>query len=157
MHDFESLEKAKSAALAFLARRRLTAFELKEKLKKKGFGNDECDGAVECFIEMGYVNDFDYAQRFAADSIELKRHGVIRIRRDLAFKGIDGETIANALLSLEVDNLQTLRLLADERLQRLDITDEKTKASFVRFLLRKGFSFDEINTVLRERDVECFD
>ncbi|MCK9478357.1 MAG: recombination regulator RecX [Firmicutes bacterium] len=157
MNNADAFEKAQSMALSFLARRRLTASELKERLEKKGFGADECDKAVEYFTEMGYINDFDYSERFIIDAVELKRHGKARIRRDLIFKGIDSETIEAAFLSCKTDDLQTLSLLVEERLQKLDISSEKARNSFVGFLIRKGFRFDEINTVLRERDVEYFD
>jgi regulatory protein len=157
MNSTDELSKAKQIALTYLARRALTGAQLGERLEKKGFAPEICDETVKYFTEMGYINDFDYAERFIKDSIAQKQHGIIRIKAQLRQKGVETEIINNVISSLKIDNLQTLRELAEKKCQGVDLSDLKQKNRLVGYFVRRGYRYDEINKVLRERDEAYFD
>jgi regulatory protein len=157
MNNSDLLSEAKNAALIYLAKRMLTGKELKDKLKNKGFSGGICDEAVRYFTEIGYINDFDYALRYATDAIKIKHYGTLKIIRDLRQKGIDTDIINNCISSLGDENLQSLRLIAEKKSSMLDLSDPKQKNKLVEYLMRRGYKFDEINTVLRERNDDFFD
>ncbi|NLB81180.1 MAG: RecX family transcriptional regulator [Clostridiaceae bacterium] len=152
MNNSDTIDQVRSTALIYIAKRRLTGFELKEKLKKKGYSQRLCEETVAYFTDMGYINDFDYAERFIMDAVSLKQHGTMRIERDLASRGIEKDVISKAIESLEIDNLETLRQLVAANCRSLDLSNIKDRNRLFGFLVRKGFRYDEINVVLRERE-----
>lgn len=157
MNSADGLLKAKQTALVYIARRALTAAQLFEKLEAKGFAPEICGETVEYFTEMGYINDYDYAERFIRDSIDQRQHGIARIKTQLRQKGVDAEVINEVLASLEIDDLQTLRELAEKKCRGVDLSDRKQRNRLVGYFVRRGYRYDEINKVLGERDEEYFD
>jgi regulatory protein len=157
MDTYDEISRAKYAALFYLSRRALTERQLREKLEKKEYSPEIIDETLEYVKELGYIDDRDYAQRYAKDAVELKRHGVSRIRMDLRKKGICPQDIDEALQELSLDTSDALRSLIEEKSAALDLKDKKHRVRLVNFLLRRGYKFDEINSALREMEEFDFD
>ena len=73
--------KAREEALKILLRKRQSGKQILDKLLAKGFEESQAQEAVSYYKEMGYIDDGDFAKRFAADAIKLKGHGRSRIIR----------------------------------------------------------------------------
>lgn len=157
MDTYDELSRAKYAALFYLSRRALTERQLREKLEKKEYSSGIIDETLEYLKELGYIDDRDYAQRYAKDAAEIKKHGISRIRLDLRKKGISPEDIDEALQELDLDTADSLRSLIEEKSASLDLSDKKQRARLVNFLLRRGYKFDEINSALGEMEETYFD
>ena len=90
-------EKAKEKALGFISRRRLSKKELSDKLAKSGVSDKTAEEVVLWAEEYGFLNDFEYAKSYISDALNIKKHGLKKIRFDLKNKGIDDFTIDDAL------------------------------------------------------------
>jgi len=147
------LSKAKDAAYRFLAPRVRSEFEVRRKLKEKGFNDDTIALALERLKELKLLDDYDFAIRMTKDLVNFKGCGRYYIQGKLKEKGIDQETIEGAMESVfaEVDEFKTAEKLAIRKL-RLPIDDPKEKARIGRFLQGRGFSWDIIKEVFKGLD-----
>jgi regulatory protein len=137
---------AATAAVVLLARRDFCSGELREKLLAQGFEAGTVQGIVDEFIERGYLNDERYGRQFVAYHAE-RGHGPLRIRRDLAQRGLDAALIEEALAEAE-DWAQRAREL---RIRRFGLAVPERwpdKAKQARFLQYRGFSNDHIRSAL---------
>jgi len=88
-------------AVGLLARRAHSKWELRRKLRMKGFAADAVDTAMARLIELGYLDDSSFAKGLVrrraalrgprALSAELAARGVDRAEADAAVAGFDAE------------------------------------------------------------------
>ena len=147
------LDKAKDAAYRFLTSRVRSEFEVRRKLKEKGFHNDTIALAIERLKELRLLDDGDFALCMTKDLVNLKGCGRYYIQRKLKEKGIGPETTEAAMESVfaEVDELEVAEKLALRKI-RISIDDPKERARIGRFLQGRGFSWDIINEVFKGLD-----
>ena len=142
-------EKAKEKALGFISRRRLAKKELADKLYKSGFDEETVERVSLWAEEYGFINDFEYAKSYISDCVNIKRHGMKRIRFDLKNKGIDEFTIDDALFEMgEIDETEAIKDIIAKRLD--DVSDRKKTDKVIRFLVSRGYKFSDIKKVLGE-------
>ena len=91
--------------------------------------------------------------------MELKMLGPVRIKRELAMRGIDDETAEAAIWAAEAETGS-----AEERLDRLIeikyknlLSDEKNRAKTVNALFRLGYGYDMIKEAIYKVKEEVFD
>ncbi len=147
------LGRAKDAAYRFLTPRVRSEFEVRRKLKEKGFNNDTIALAIERLKELRLLDDSDFALRMTKDLVNLKGCGRYYIQRKLKEKGIDPETIEVAIESVfaEVDEFETAEKVALRRL-RMPTYNPKERARIGRYLQGRGFSWDIIKEVFKGLD-----
>jgi len=84
-------------ALARLARRDHSEAELRRVLERKGYEADEIDDALERLRERRFVDDAQYATRFARTRMSLRGQGRNRIRQALRQRGVDRPVVERGL------------------------------------------------------------
>lgn len=87
-------QSAKSAAARLLAARQYSVAGLTRKLTERGYDEDEIEGVIEYFTEMGYLNDLEFARSIVR---HYKDKELARVRYELYKRGIDRETGREAL------------------------------------------------------------
>lgn len=148
--------KAVDRALDILALRDHAAGELYQKLCRK-FDPHSAAAAVAKAEELGLLNDESYARRRAAELLR-KRKSRREILQDLAAKGIDRETAADALAALvpadgeEDPDLASARALVERQYAR-KLAEGKTQ-QVMAALARRGFSHAVIRAAVQPRDPE---
>jgi regulatory protein len=155
--NYDDFSRAKYAAFFYLGRKALTESELRQKLRKKEYPPEVCEKTIDYLKELSYIDDTDYAARYAKDAAGLKKHGAARIQRDLARKGISPEIAEHAVASLEIDDGENLRSIIEKKRERLDLADAKQKNRLIGYLARRGYRYDEIYSALRETEEADFD
>lgn len=155
--EFEKLKflidsrKAYAQALRFLTLRAHSADELYKKLIKKH--SAECAlYAIEKCRELGFIDDEDFAFRYANELVDKKKYGVSRIRSELYAKGIDREIIENVLNSLEFDFSQSIIEIIDKKYSDC-FSDEKGKRRMISGLMRLGYNYSDIKSALADYDL----
>lgn len=96
----EALEGALQRAYRYLGHRDRTVAELRRHLVSKGAKEAVADTAIEELIAQGYVDDAQFARRFAADRRTLDSWGSDRIERRLRELGVGRADIDGALAAL---------------------------------------------------------
>ena len=137
-------KNAKAAALRFLKIRPRSIAELKEKLEVKGFFSTEIETTVLDLLASGLLDDRAFTKSWI--NYRLARpFGFTRIIRELKAKGIDQETIEQAVAEIKGSyNPEDVALeLARRRWQRLPAIEPlKKKKRILDFLIRRGFEID---------------
>ena len=148
--------RALDKAMDLLALRDHAAGELYAKLCRR-FDPHTAAVAVARVGELGLLNDAGFARRRAAELLR-KRKSRREILQDLAAKGIDRETAADALAALmpadgeEDPDLASARALVERQYAR-KLAEGKTQ-QVMAALARRGFSHAVIRAAVQPRDPE---
>lgn len=145
--DLESIvqaderQQAYSAALNALSHKPRTRFELKSRLLTKGWGETVIGEVLDGLEREGWINDNDYAQRWAEQRIRSRGKGKLLVRQELSQKGIAKPVIEAALGEVgEEEELHSALLLAEKRWSRTTGESVDKKRKIAAFLMRRGFS-----------------
>ncbi len=145
--DTVSFRRAYNKGLDFLSRRPFGTKELIKKLCEKGHEKEASQKACERLIELGLLNDEEYAQILANDLLERKSYSIKRIKQELAFRGIDREIVENTVDTLDNDPQKSIIMLVKKKYIN-KLNDEKGKKRTVDALLRLGYSYSDIKNAL---------
>ncbi len=138
-------------ALDMLARREHSLHELQQKLVRKGCGA-ELAAKVARDLETGRLLSDG---RFAEDLLRVRRergYGPLRIKKEMQDKGVDAQLIARYVDAADPQWVEVLK-----RVRRKKFGDRRPKsyqerARQARFLQYRGFTFDQVQSVLNEAD-----
>jgi regulatory protein len=150
---FESEAEIKSALMGYLARREYTRQELTDRLSAR------CDAAMlasvlDQFEEAGYQSD----QRFAGVLLRSKSqqgYGLRRVQMDAKRKGLDNTLMQEAEESEEIDWFELAKSVYQRKFsQPLEKGDYKGYQKRQRFMVNRGFSFDQIRYAMESSPEE---
>ena len=148
--QYDELSRTKYCAFLILGRRSHTKKELYDKLIKKEYSLECVEQTVSYMEEEGYINDRDYAEKYLHDAMELKKHGISKIRTDLRRKGIDDFIIEDVISECERDNSYTIQKILQIRAKNYDLQDKKQRDRLIGYMLRRGFSYGEVYSALMQ-------
>lgn len=144
--------QCRAAALRFLKIRPRSVFELRQKLAGKGFEPQEIEEVLGYLESIDLLND----RTFTASWIRYRLarpFGFRRIITELNQKGIDAEVIAAAVTAAKSEYAESEVILevARRRARVLaGIEPQKKKKRMADYLLRRGFSTDEVMKVIKK-------
>lgn len=149
------IEAARVVAFRFLGYSARSRAEIEKRLERDEFPPEIITQVLGEMEASGYLNDTKFAQDWVEDRAERKRYGRTRLASELNRKGIDSETIHQALDTVDEESEFRRALRAaeakwdTETLQRLEFLDRQTeKRRIAGFLQRRGFSWQTITQVL---------
>jgi regulatory protein len=136
----DSLERARALAWRALNRRDRTVQELGGILLGKRVAPADADSVVTELIELGYLDDVRYAERFSEDRRRLDGWGSERISRRLRELGIDREIVDATLAAHDPDEERAaaLELLRRRFPDPPSIRAERDRALGI--LVRRGYA-----------------
>ena len=135
--------KAKKRALYLLGERAFCRAELLAKLEKS-YCAEVAENAV-CYVEeLGYINDEDYAAKYAEYLIKRKKHGVYRAKQEMLRKGLARELCENALAEFTEEELdeELLWLIRKKYIEKISDFDGRRKT--VAALVRRGYDYSSV-------------
>ena len=146
----------------------MTADEILYKLAAKCSASEQCLSNVEIklakydlteedrtrilrhLVEEKYIDDRRYAEAFVRDKYRFNKWGRIKITQGLRMKGIDSETISNAMEA--IDETEYLNILHDLIKAKRKSTHGKNEyeinAKLIRFATGRGFEYAAIRQCL---------
>ncbi len=139
--------EARRKAMDFLARREYGRTELVSKLARKGFAAETAEAAVERLAAEGLQSDRRFAENFVVSRTNQGK-GPVRIRVELAQRGIADTAIAEALEAGEVDWKELARSVRAKKFGRRRPSDFKEKARQMRFLQYRGFEPEQVRAAM---------
>ena len=149
-----SASKCFAAALRVLTRSDKSQAELRKKLQQFGFSASAIDAAIAECQEYNYLDDQRYALERARTLLRNGRGVGTKISFDLRRKGIDEVTAQQALevVSNEFCPLDLLRDQLKRRFASFDYAnaDIRERRRVVSFFQRRGFSLEQIFTIIKE-------
>ena len=141
-------EKMKPEASAFDTALYLLGFkdrtekELSDKLRDKGYDEEEIEAAIAKCTEYGYINDCRFAAVYARNRMMQKGDRLIRM--ELSRKGVSDEVSGSAIDDLSRDESEAGFELLNRRYRGQDLSDDSVRRKAFGFLMRRGFSYDSI-------------
>lgn len=137
-------EKTLARAFRLLAAKARSVAQLRERLLEKA-EPEIVEQALARLVELGYLNDQEFARSFANSRLSYKPLGRTRLRQDLQRKQLSKQVVEQALETVYTEhNEEALIDRAIEKRLRLKgapTSREEAKKLFD-YLLRRGFSYD---------------
>lgn len=97
---------------------------------------------VQLLTDHGYLRDAELCAEYARNNYEVKRHGPVRIRRDLYTLGFDSETVSEVMEEYEsADHSENLEYILSSRFQSRD--PQNMQKAFAA-LYRLGYPYDDV-------------
>jgi regulatory protein len=135
-------------AMDLLARREHGRVELVRKLRQRGAPQELIDSALDRLTAEGLLSESRYLESFVS-SRGRAGYGPLRIREELAQRGLPRSDIEQALSEAEIDWDEQLRELWQRKFAGQLPTDMREKAKQMRFLVYRGFSQEQVGRLLR--------
>ena len=143
--------RARERALYILTYRDHSREELKRKLRSASFSEEAAEAAVQKTIEMGLINDREYARKLARELLLRKKLSERRAIGEMIHRGIDRELAADAIAEVAPDPLEQLRAIIEKKYTPLP-QDEKGQRRMYNTLARMGYGFSEIRAALSQTE-----
>lgn len=107
---------------------------------------------IEKLCAERFIDENRYASAFVRDKSRLAGWGEMKIRYALQRKGLDKETIAEAMGQIDEDQqLERLTKLMDAKARALKTaTAEEKRAKLIRFATSKGFTYAQAVEVCKK-------
>ena len=138
----DELGKATDRALAFLTYRPRSIREVRDRLAKKGVEPEVVEAVLERLAGWGYVGDEGFARYWIENRGANQPRGRRLLQQELWRKGVEKETIDQALAESELDEDAGALALARKRLPQLRALDEPTqRRRLAAYLQRRGYDY----------------
>jgi len=126
-----------------------TRSEVERRLQRAGFEAAVIEAAVKALERAGLVDDRAFARAWVESRSRSRGYGRIRLETELRRKGVDSETISEALAVMEPDSESNRALtVARSLLGSADIADRAVRQRLAGYLHRRGYSWDTIEQVI---------
>lgn len=147
--DDKQKQKLKNYVLWLLARQEYSKKELTNKLQAKGAPDNYIEVLLQWCEQLGYIDDARYCESFLRRQIN-KGLGQKRVLVEALNKGVDRAQLMQLIDTLEVDWFE---LAQNAYLKKYATTavklDYKEKAKRVRYMMYRGFSYEEIDFAMQ--------
>jgi regulatory protein len=150
----DGAERAYVAGLTLLARRELAETQLRARLARRKFDQEDIDGAIARLRVEGALDDRRTALACARTEVRLRHHGRARVLRQIEALGIARDVAREAVAEVftELDEAELLEQALDRRLRRgLALNDPLAVRRMHRYLVGQGFDPSAVTGLLRRR------
>ena len=149
--DNDMYIKAKNKALNILSKADQSEKKIREKLSSD-FEDSTIDKVLTFLKDNKFIDDNLLAQKIVNTNINLNKCGKNKIKQNLYNKGIDLESISEAISNIDYNTeFENAMYLAMKRYDRIKNDDKrKIYQKLSQHLAYKGFSYDIIKSVLNK-------
>ena len=145
--------QAMNTAVRILSRRDHSRFEVRQKLKQRGFGPEAIRAAVNECERLNYIDDERTARVYIGQLVR-RGFGFRRIAVELKKKGLRGRRIEDVLeqQKVEIDECEMARRVLQKKIKNFEReTDrQKRRDKLYRFLDYRGFNRSIISELIKE-------
>ncbi|WP_395375401.1 regulatory protein RecX [Marinicella sp. W31] len=138
--------KARASALASLAMREHSVFDLAEKLLRKDYPAEIVADLVEVLQQEGLLSDFRFAEMYWR-SRSSKGYGPIKIRQELELKQVSSDDVNSGMVAAAIDFEPIIIKVYAKKYKDQPVQDFKDKAKRMNYLYRRGFPTDMMSWV----------
>jgi len=168
-----AVDRAYAKALHLLSFRDHSCWEMRKKLKERGYEDTVLEETLRRLVGSKYLDDASYSERYARHLACNKLYGNMRIKEELRKKGFLREAIDEALISArqEMTEAEGIDLLTrklrsrypKEKIEksaendRVSHASEQSEKRLIRSLLRKGYAPSLIHEKLKYALEDCLE
>ena len=150
----DGADRAYIAGLTLLARRELAEAQVRTRLAKRKFDEDDIDAAVARLRSERAIDDRRTALACARTEVRIRHRGRARVVRQIEALGIARDIARDAVADVftEIDETALLEQALDRRLRHgMSLSDPAVFRRVHRYLLGQGFEPGRVMTLLRRR------
>ena len=147
--DYTERENIKCKIILLLSYRHRSKKELKDSFVSKGYKIENVISVIDELEQRKYLNDFVFTKMMATHMIKEKKLGRYLVEQKLYQHGIDFSAMDSIISELYKKYPQSKTI--KEILNKRNISKRnslKNKIKTINYLKRKGFHFDDINTII---------
>ena len=147
-------DRAYVAGLTLLGRRELAEAQVRTRLAKRKFDEDDIDAAVARLRSERAIDDRRTALACARTEVRIRHRGRARVVRQIEALGIARDIARDAVAEVfaEIDETALLEQALDRRLRHgMSLSDPAVFHRVHRYLLGQGFEPGRVMTLLRRR------
>lgn len=121
-----------------------------------GFGESVVLEAIRKLEKLGFLNDETYSKALLETRKKTAKKGPMAIKQDLIKKGIDKKTLEKTLKSFTYEEQMQLAMQLAEKTVKMNSnkTPTQIKQKIQDVLIRKGYSFEIVNEILDQIQLE---
>jgi len=136
-----SAERTQAIAKAadYCAKSLKTKKQVKEYLIRRGYSEETVWYCVDKLKEYGYIDDKEYSKRFIEST--SKTQGKRLIEYKLMMKGVKKEDIEAAYSSVDIDEEENAKTVAEKYLKNKELTKENVYKAY-KHLIGRGFGYE---------------
>lgn len=144
--------KCKNDALKFLEKSYKTEKQVYDKLLGKGYENKTIEKVIIFLRDYNFIDDSKYADMYIKEKIKIE--GKNKIKYSLLQKGIDESIISERLEDMDSNTeAEALVKIAENKYNQLVKREDDKRKLYKKlgdFLIRKGYSFEDVKHVLNK-------
>ncbi|WP_027626804.1 recombination regulator RecX [Clostridium lundense] len=144
--------KCKNDSLRFMERSFKTEKQIYDKLLGKGYDNKTIEKVINSLKEYNLIDDSKYVEMYIKE--KSKSEGKNKIKYSLLQKGIDENIVRQKLENMDSNiEAEALVKIAENKYNQLVKREEDKRKLYKKlgdFLIRKGYSFDDIKPILNK-------
>ncbi len=142
--------QALDKAFSYLSATMKTERQMRDYLCKKGYLPSVCDYVLEKLYYYKLLDDKLYTKQYIKSASKTK--GARRISLELRQKGVDVDMIDDALITIEDAEQRAKEMLAKYMRHKTNTKENLAKA--FRYLLSRGFNYDDVKSALANYGME---
>lgn len=147
----ERQKKVLSSLQAQCSKREYCSRDIRAKaLKALDSDAAAAEEVVAALLGESYVDDLRYAGAFAREKARLQGWGPLKISAALSAKGIPGEIIREAIMSIEPEEAYAKMESVLKAKYRSIEGEPDAKLRLIRFALSRGYEYNRIKKVIDE-------
>jgi SOS response regulatory protein OraA/RecX len=136
-----SFERINNVSMHALGRRDLSVSQMRRLLEEREFDSDEAEAEITRLVGVGLLDDARLAETLVRTLRDRKGLGRTALAAELGRRGLDPETISEALAELGGDELERAIEVARRRAPQLrSVQPDVAQRRLAGFLARKGYS-----------------
>ncbi len=149
---YYSIDEVKQKMARYCAYQERSHYQVEKKLREMGMIPEAIDAIMLFLIKENFLNEERFARAYVRGKFYQNRWGKQKIIQGLKQHQIHANLIATALTEIdEADYQTTIKELIEKK--RRSLSDKATyqaKQKIIRYLVQKGYRFDEFGDILSE-------
>jgi len=125
-----------------------------DKCRSYGLSESDSNEILVELIQSNFLNEERFVEAYVKGKFKIKSWGKQKISQGLKLAGINQKLISLSIQEIKFeDYIKTIQRLAEKKLKTLkEGTDFEKKIKVQRYLLSKGYKYDEISEALKLQD-----
>lgn len=149
LRALDEVGRATEAAVRLLALRPRSMREVRDRLRQRDFAPESIEAAIEKLEGWRYVDDADFARFWVENREQHKPRGRRLLEQELRQKGVDRETVREALDAAELDEGGAALELGRAKLRSyVGLEPAVVRRRLGGFLARRGYGGETVRRVL---------
>ena len=125
-----------------------SVYETRLKIKSLKMDTLDEERLIERLISEKYLDDNRFARHYVQGKLNAKGWGIVKIKMGLVQKGINPSIINEVLQSIDKTQYEDNLKKEVEKWTRIHPLNHTNKPKLIRFLLSKGYSYDQITQII---------